>query len=156
MQEVGLLNSLLRDCLEQMQACFIFYSLDCCCRKSISSSPHCRSWWRPRENFLKRQWRLIPSPERWDCSALNCQSLKQALNLKSKITLLCSSLRGESLDTEESSFQCAAIGWQVMDNWLQRNLFHSCEGMRPGSQVKHRWQVNIALVWAVVLVGMNF
>ena len=30
--------------------------------------------------------------------------------------LLGASLRAESLDTEESSFQCAAIGWQVMDN----------------------------------------
>ena len=32
------------------------------------------------------------------------------------INLLGASLKAESLDTEESSFQCAAIGWQVMDN----------------------------------------
>ena len=42
------------------------------------------------------------------------KAIIESLNVD--IILVYSSLRAESLDTEESSFQCAAIGWQVMDN----------------------------------------
>jgi hypothetical protein len=37
-------------------------------------------------------------------------------SLNVDIILVYSSLRAESLDTEESSFQCTAIGWQGMEN----------------------------------------